>query len=157
MRHADASPADAGTPDVDRPLNKRGQRDAAHMGRWLRQQGLTPALVISSSALRAAGTAAAVIDAGGLDGEVVRQPTLYAAEPDAFFEVLQAVPDDCPTVLVVAHNPGTEAMVQALTGKAATLPTGAVAHLTLPIDHWQLLNGDTAARLIQVARPRDLG
>lgn len=156
MRHADAVAAEAGMPDVDRPLSERGQRDAARMGGWLRQQGLAPDLVLTSSARRAADTASAVIEAGGIDGELVRQPALYAAELDVFFEAIQAVPDGCATLLVVAHNPGTEALVLALTGTARTLPMGALAHLTLPIDHWPRLDHDVAGRLVQVARPGDL-
>ncbi|MCA1853588.1 MAG: hypothetical protein LC647_14695, partial [Beggiatoa sp.] len=44
---------DAGERDFDRPLAKRGQRDAPHMGEWLRAQGLVPDLVLASPARRA--------------------------------------------------------------------------------------------------------
>ncbi len=156
MRHAKSSWADQGQADVDRPLNGRGQRDAPRMGQWLRREGLEPDLVISSSARRAVETAAAVIEASGYGGDWQQAAALYAAEPEAFMDVLQAVPDACGTVLVIAHNPGVEELVEALTGEAETMPTGAVAHISLPIDDWQALAGEVEGRLVKVGRPRDI-
>ena len=43
-RHAKSSWQDHVLGDVDRPLNKRGQRDAPEMGRRLHQRGLRPDL-----------------------------------------------------------------------------------------------------------------
>jgi phosphohistidine phosphatase len=156
MRHAKASAAGPSQADVDRPLNERGQRDAARMGAWLREQDLRPDLVISSTARRAAETAAALIDASGFGGPWQKQASLYEAAPEAYFEVLQAVPDEHSLVLIVAHNPGTEEMIEALTGEAETMATAAVAHLSLPIEHWYQLSVETEGQLVQVGRPREL-
>ena len=157
MRHAKSSWANDGQVDWERPLNERGQRDAPHMGQWLRQQGLAPDVVISSTARRAVDTAAAVIDASGFGGEWLREGSLYAAEPEAFFEVLHGVPETCGTVLVIAHNPGIEEVIEALTGEAETMPTAALAQISLPIENWQALLPDVEGKLEQVARPRELG
>ncbi len=157
MRHAKASAARPGQADVDRPLNERGQRDAASMGLWLREHDLRPDLVISSTARRAVETAAALIDASGFGGHWQKQASLYEAAPEAYFDVLQAVPDEYGLVLVVAHNPGTEEMIEALTSEAETMATAAVAHLSLPLEHWQHLSDETAGQLVQVGRPRELG
>lgn len=156
MRHAKSSWADPGQADADRPLNARGRHDAPRMGHWLRQHGLEPDLVISSNARRAVETAAAVIDAGGYGGEWQQQPSLCAAEPGAYFDVLHQVPDAAATVLVIAHNPGVEELVEALTGTAEIMPTGALAHITLPIDHWQAVDAGVEGRLVQVGRPREI-
>lgn len=156
MRHAKSSWADAGQADNDRPLNGRGQRDAPRMGKWLKRQGLAPDLVVSSHARRAVETAAAVIDASGFGGEWRQTPNLYAAEAEAFFEVLRGLPDEAAMVLVIAHNPGTEDMVEALTGEDETMPTGAVAQISLPIERWQALSPAVEGRLAQVARPREI-
>jgi phosphohistidine phosphatase len=43
-------------PDHERPLARRGQRDAPVMGRWLRTAGLAPDLVLCSTARRARET-----------------------------------------------------------------------------------------------------
>lgn len=156
MRHAKSSWADAGQADRDRPLNDRGRRDAPRMGAWLKRQGLLPDLVISSGARRAVETAQAVIDASGFGGEWQRAAGLYEADAEAYFEVLQAVPEETVTVLVIAHNPGTEEMIETLTGQAETMPTGAVAHITLALERWRALTPGVEGHLAQVARPREL-
>jgi phosphohistidine phosphatase SixA len=56
----------------------------------------------------------------------------------------------------VAHNPGTEEMVTALTGEEETLPTAAVAQISLPIEHWPDLTPAVEGKLVRVVRPREL-
>lgn len=156
MRHAKSSWAEGSQPDRERPLNERGRRDAPRMGLWLRQQGLRPDLVISSTARRAVQTAAAVIEAIGFGGEWQQAVSLYEADAEAYFALLQQLPDDCGTVLVIAHNPATEAVLEALTGEAEVMPTGAIAQISLPIESWQGLQTDMNGHLEQVARPRQI-
>ena len=60
LRHAKSSWGNANLTDFERPLNKRGQRDAPRMGELLKERDLTPDLIITSSAERALATAEAV-------------------------------------------------------------------------------------------------
>jgi phosphohistidine phosphatase len=156
MRHAKSSWSDGSQADVDRPLNDRGRREAPRMGRWLRAQGLELDHVISSHARRAVETAEAVIDASGYGGEWQREPSLYAAGVEAYLDVLRGLPDTAQTVLVVAHNPGTEEVVEALTGEQETMKTACVAVVELPLERWQGLGNGTEGRLAQVGRPREI-
>ena len=64
LRHAKSSWNDPALDDHERPLNKRGRRDAPRMGALVREYGLIPDLVISSDAVRARLTAEAVAEAG---------------------------------------------------------------------------------------------
>ena len=48
LRHAKSSWKDPDLPDHDRPLNKRGKRDAPRMGRLLKKEHLVPDVIISS-------------------------------------------------------------------------------------------------------------
>ena len=57
IRHAKSSWKHDYLADFDRPLNKRGKRDAPVMGRRLKQHGV-PGLFLSSPARRAIRTAA---------------------------------------------------------------------------------------------------
>ena len=157
MRHAKSSWAEGGQADVDRPLNNRGRHDAPRMGHWLKSQGLTADLLISSHARRAVETAEAVRAAAGLGGEWQREPRLYNADTDAYFEVLREVPDEAATVLVVAHNPGVEEMIEALTGEHETMKTAYVAEVRLPIERWSDLADGVEGALGQVGRPREIG
>lgn len=156
MRHAKSSWDDEGLSDHERPLNKRGRRDAPRMGQLLRQQNLTPDLLIASTARRAADTAAAVGDASGYAGDVRLEPSLYATGPEAYLSVLRTLPDEASTVLVIGHNPGMETLLEELTGAAEHLPTAAVAQVALPLDRWRDLDDAVRGRLMGQWQPRDV-
>lgn len=156
LRHAKSSWKDHGLGDHDRPLKKRGKRDAPRMGQLLAAQGLVPDLIVTSSAERARATAAAAAEAAGHRGEVRVEPRLYLAEPDLILALLRAVPNQVSRLLIVGHNPGLESLCTRLTGEAVRLPTGALAHLELPRDRWEDLAARPEARLSAVWRPKEL-
>ena len=58
LRHAKSAWPDLA--DSERPLNDRGRRDAPAMGRWLRDKGYVPDLVLCSTAQRTRDTWALV-------------------------------------------------------------------------------------------------
>ena len=57
LRHGKSSWSDPDLADHDRPLKKRGRRGARSIGEQLRDAGLAPDLVLSSTARRARSTA----------------------------------------------------------------------------------------------------
>lgn len=156
LRHAKSSWDDPALADHDRPLNKRGKRDAPRMGQLLRDQGLTPDLVISSSAKRAAKTAQAVAEASGYEGEILLRDELYAAEPEAYIGVLKRLGEAHESVLVVGHNPGLEELVDLLTGESLHLPTAALAQVSLPVEEWTDLSDETRGKLVGSWNPKSL-
>jgi phosphohistidine phosphatase len=157
LRHAKSSWADAHADDWERPLNDRGRRDAPRMGQLLRRLSLVPDLIITSDAVRAQTTAQMVADAAGYAGRIVLSPPLYHATPEAAIEVLTAVTDSAArTIMIVAHNPGLEDLVERLTGQHVTLPTAALVNVELPIRTWTELERSTRGTLIDNWRPADL-
>jgi phosphohistidine phosphatase len=154
MRHAKSSRDDPSLADHDRPLNSRGFSDAPKMGERLLQAGLVPARILSSAAVRASQTAAAVARASGYTGSVEHLESLYSADREAYLEALRGLPDDADPVLVVGHNPEIEALVDSLSGQAAEMSTAAIARLALPIQRWQDVPGKRA-ELVEVWRPKD--
>lgn len=129
--------------DHERPLKKRGRKDAGAMGGLLSGKKRTPAIIYSSTAERARETAGIVAEKSGYIGEVRYDQKLYLAEPDTLVTFLHQVPEDVECILLVGHNPGLEALVQILSGKIVALPTASIAHLQLPVDHWSEINLDT--------------
>ena len=117
LRHAKAEPGEAA--DHDRDLDARGRRDAEALGHEMRRQGLSPHLVLCSSALRARHTARLL---GAFDPTPSTQETaaLYLAAPDALLSALRAVPEDVHTLLLVGHNPGLHGLALHLAGPQAT-------------------------------------
>jgi len=156
MRHAKSSWKQSGLTDRERPLNRRGKRDAPKMGRLLREQGLVPQYILSSTALRARLTAEAVAEASGCDGELLLLDGLYGAEPQDYVHALHLVPDGVDPVLVIGHNPGIEDLLEVLTDHRERLPTAAMVHLRLPIERWGDLTHHTEAEWVHTWRPREL-
>lgn len=156
MRHAKSSWSDAGLQDTERPLNKRGEKDAPRMGKLIRDEKLCPDSILSSTAVRAARTAQIVAEKCGYGGEIQLLDELYMAEPPVYIAALKALPDEVQTVLVVGHNPGLEGLLQLLVAKVESLPTGAIAHIQVPVRTWQAFDLTIDCRLLDLWRPRDL-
>ena len=156
LRHAKSSWNDPALDDHERPLNKRGRRDAPRVGALVREYGLIPDLVISSDAVRARLTAEAVAEAARYAGEILLDPHLYLAGPADILSLLLTVRENAKTVMIVGHNPGLETLVEQLTGERQDLPTAALAQIDLPIDQWRDLTRSTRGTLVGLWRPEPL-
>jgi phosphohistidine phosphatase SixA len=156
LRHAKSSWDNPDIADIDRPLNKRGKRDAPKMGALLRKEDLVPDLIIGSTAKRVRETVERVIDESGFDGDIQWNESLYAVGPEAFIEVLQEVPDMYSSVMVVGHNPGLEELVAMLTDSWESLTTAALAQINLKVESWSELGYDPVGKLVNVWRPKEL-
>ena len=156
LRHAKSSWKFPELSDRDRPLTKRGEKDAPRMGKWLKKQDIIPQRIITSTAVRACSTAEAIAERVEYKEEITYLDSLYMAEPAAIIEALHAVPDEVKRVLVVGHNPGLEGLVQILSKKVESLPTASIAIIKLPIENWQELNFGVEGKLVEIVRPRDL-
>lgn len=156
LRHAKSSWKYPEFSDYDRPLNARGKRDAPRMGNFLRKQGVIPDRILTSSAKRARKTARKVAKACGYTGKVKKLDAFYDSVSGVYIETLQALPDKYQCVMVVGHNPTMEGLVSALAGEFRRMPTAALAHIELPIQHWKALNLDTEGTLINLWTPKTL-
>jgi phosphohistidine phosphatase len=156
LRHAKSSWSDPALDDHERPLNKRGRRDAPRMGELVRQYGLIPDMVISSDAMRAQLTAEAVAAAACYSGEILLNQHLYMASPADILSVLRTAPGSAETVMIVGHNPGLEELIEQLTGEQQDLPTAALAQIVLPIEQWRDLKLSTRGTLLGQWRPKEL-
>ena len=156
LRHAKSSWSNARQADHDRPLNARGRQDAPRMGRLLRTEDLVPDLVISSSAERAVSTAELAAEGCGYEEEILATRELYHGAPEDYVTALSEAGGDSAIILVVGHNPGVEELVEELTGEDEVMPTGALAHVALPIATWHQLDLDTRGTLENLWRPKEL-
>jgi phosphohistidine phosphatase len=156
LRHAKSSWKDPDLPEHDRPLNKRGKRDAPLMGRLLKREDLVPEIMISSTAIRARSTAEAVAKASGHKGEIILNKSLYAAGPEAYLGVMHDLSDEYIRVLIIGHNPGLEELVEMLTGEIHLMPTCSLAHLKFRVGKWSVIDNKIKGQVAQIWRPRDL-
>lgn len=156
MRHAKSSWEDPELTDHDRPLNQRGLRDAPRMGQLIQEQGLTPDLIIASTAQRAQQTAYLVAQQCGDQTPIDSTGQLYLAAPHDYVAYLRSLDDQFSTVLVIGHNPGLEDLLESITGLFQGMPTAAVAHLQLAIPSWRQFSANPDGQQLHLWRPRDL-
>ena len=103
-RHAKSDWGDPRLSDHDRPLNKRGRRDAPRIGAWLREAGYMPDKVTVSSALRAQETWAGIASTLGGAPKVSTAEALYHASADVL--MARARGSFSFTHMMIGHNPG---------------------------------------------------
>jgi phosphohistidine phosphatase len=136
--------------DHDRPLNPRGRRDAPVAGRLVAQTAGPLDVALVSTAVRAQET----FDLAAIPvGERRDEAGLYLASPAQM--LARAADVHAATVLIVAHNPGTEELAAMLADDPASpeysrmltkFPTAAFAVLCAdrPLAQW----GPGCARLV---------
>jgi len=157
LRHAKSSWENPGLDDHERPLAPRGQLAAQVLRQHLHRRGISPALVLCSSARRTRETLAGV-EPGG---EQRIEPELYGAGAGALLERLRRVPEDVGSVMLIGHNPAVQVLVLRLAAGGEALeevrrkfPTGGLATLELDCAWSELAPG--RAWLTEFVRPKQL-
>jgi phosphohistidine phosphatase len=139
VRHAKSSWKNPDLQDFDRPLNKRGKRDAPLMGQRLKKAGARPDLIFCSPAKRAAKTAKALAREIGYPAEKIRWiDSLYAAGTQTLLEIVRSLDDSERHVMLVAHNPGLTYFAEYLTGiSVENIPTSGVFAVDFETPSWR--------------------
>ena len=147
VRHAKSSWKDSTLNDFDRPLNKRGKRDAPFMGKLLKERGIKPELIISSSAVRTTSTA--LFFAEGMNYppyDIIKDDNLYEAGSRDILNIIVAIEDTINSLMIFAHNPGITELYNFLSKKKIdNIPTSAVVSLTFKVDHWTQIDINTSS------------
>jgi len=139
VRHGRAEPHDRGMTDFERPLDRRGVREATEMSRRLAELGVTPDCILASPARRTRQTA--TIFARELEvpeRRVLFEERLYLAPAEELLAALRSLGPRVGHALLVGHNPGLTEFLQRLAPEAPAreLATGAVCRLTLTAPNW---------------------
>jgi phosphohistidine phosphatase len=170
FRHAKSAWPDLA--DHDRPLARRGIRDAPVMGRWLRDAGCVPDRVLCSTARRARETWQ--LAQAGLDAAppVTLDRMVYEGSASDLLALIREIPPATRTLLLIGHDPALpelalmlatetpvtdaspEPGVADLQRMRAKFPTAAIAVLE-SAGAWRELTPQRA-RLAAFVTPRDL-
>lgn len=139
MRHAKSSWKDLDLVDHQRPLNKRGKKDAPEMGRRLKARDVQLDIIVSSDARRAVDTAAAVANVFGLPPKMIRQTTdFYSASANEILDAVHHFKDKWKRVMIIGHNPGfTELAHRFYPHPIANIPTAGVVELRFKVPSWR--------------------
>ena len=140
VRHAKSSWDDSSLSDRDRPLNKRGKRDAPMMGQRIKDAGIRPSLIVSSHAKRAWSTAKIIAEEINYPREFLqREHDLYLASVDRILDVIVAQDNGFNNLMIVGHNPGfTDFANYLVPGLTDNLPTAGVVAVELETNEWNL-------------------
>lgn len=161
MRHA-KSDWSANMEDFDRPLNRRGLKDAAKMGKWLRKQKIMPDRIVSSPAMRARQTIEIVCEQLNKHApDIIWDERIYEARLGDLLKVIAQYGKNTECLLLTGHNPGLDHLVNHLlkdsppqneTGKLMT--TAAIA--ILEFGEKGISDKQGSGKMVKLARPKEI-
>lgn len=162
FRHAKSDWSDLELKDFDRPLNKRGNKAAVRMGRWMKDKQIRPQWIVCSTARRAQQTLQGLRKHLVIpDTQINFQDRLYLADVATLLALLARCPRDSGPVMMIGHNPGLEELLLYLCGpdlplssKGKLMTTATLAQVSLP-DDWQQL-APRCGKLQRIIRPGDI-
>jgi phosphohistidine phosphatase len=160
MRHAKSDWSGPQTSDFERPINKRGTRNAMRIGEWMNENNHIPQKIISSPALRAKETIELVteqISKFNLE-DLTYEDELYLAGFTQLIEFINTYKDKVQSLMLVGHNPGIENLVNYLCDKSGDKET-IVTTANLFIFKFSSDSFNTAVdtiELVEAIKPREL-
>lgn len=162
LRHAKSDWSEPGTPDHDRPLNRRGQEAATKIGAYMARHKLVPDRVMCSTALRARETWEEVATGFKDHPLTVYEDRLYNAKSATILGLVQDTKERVHSLLLVGHNPGLQELASLLiaSGDLAhrerlreKLPTAGLVVIDFAVEAWPKVHS-RAGRLERFVAPR---
>ncbi len=141
LRHAKSDWDSPANDYFSRPLNQRGRESATKIGQWLATNGYLPDLVLCSAAERTQETYGRVASELKGNPQVQMLKSLYLAAPETMLRELTKV-ENATTVMIVAHNPGSAILANALAEAAPAhsrfddYPTAATTVFEFDVSNW---------------------
>ena len=144
-RHAKSSWKEQDLDDFERPLNKRGKRDAPFIGQKLKEKNILPDLIISSPARRAITTAKKLAEQMGYPEEkIVEDENIYEAGGGELLSIIQRVDDKHNSLMMVGHNPAFTSLHNYIADQYIdNIPTCSVAFIELNVESWKEVEPNT--------------
>ena len=136
MRHAKSSWKDPNLDDHERSLNKRGRRDAPMVADAIFDRGWIPELILVSSSKRTLQTLEGMSHRMGKTPFEVRPGIYHATVIDLMIELEDML--NVGTTMILGHNPGSELLVNHLSGEWHTMPTATAVLLLHSGSSWSV-------------------
>ena len=157
VRHAKAEDRAMFLTDHDRKLTPNGTIAAARMGRHLHRQGITPDVIISSTAARAKATATVLAEQMHYNTEQIQlDEHLFEGGPKAYLAAINSLPDTTQSAMIVGHNPDVSYLGEFLTHQpVGDMNTGAVVAVTFGDMTWADVSGRTGSVAFEIS-PKQL-
>jgi phosphohistidine phosphatase len=155
VRHAKSSWDFPQLTDFDRPLNKRGKRDAPFMGELLKDMGISPDIIFASPAKRAFSTARLLAEKIGYPlNSIQTNMGLYHADLNYILQYISQQPGTFESIMLVGHNPEFSELAGLLSGTDIdNIPTSGIAGIEFDIESWAKIK-DTKGKLLFFEYPK---
>ena len=139
IRHAKSSWDDPSLGDRERPLNKRGKKDAPNMGRLLKENGLVPDLILSSPAKRALKTAKLIaLELDYPKKKIEIREEIYEQGFDVLISMLSELDEAIERVYLIGHNPELTDLANQLSGAGIdNVPTCGIVSIEFSSPLWK--------------------
>ena len=145
MRHAKSTWSDASLDDHDRPLNKRGRKDAPRIAQELDDREWIPDRIRVSSSKRTMETLE-LMETISRNSTINVEPSLYHSNISTLLQAGEEV-EEGKTTMILSHNPGSEILVHQLSNRLEVMPTSAAALFEKQQEGWTF---------VDVLRPKEL-
>jgi len=138
MRHAKSSWDHPHLSDLERPLNKRGLKDAAFMADLFANLGWQDSRVLVSPSRRTVETLSFFTQANVFREDCTEiADQIYEASSGDLLELLSQQNNDHRSLVVVGHNPALTSLINVLCGLSlSNLPTCGVASVSTNGSQW---------------------
>lgn len=155
LRHAKSSWKNKELDDHDRPLNKRGKRDAIKMGKYLKKINMIPNAIVTSSALRAVETTSLVCRHCDYDGLVEENFTFHICGVDSYLRSISQTPVDRTRLLLIGHNPELEELLEMLIHRSLKMSTCMLVQINMYIPNWSniISQNDFRSEIMNIWKP----
>lgn len=153
IRHGKSDWSNPDLEDFDRPLNKRGKRNAPFMAELLKQKNANPDLIISSPAYRTKKTAEIIKKGIAYKSQILFDEHLYEASLGTILEIVNYIDDDYDKVFLIGHNPSLNMLGFYLVGFNENIPTCGILEIEFDCDSWREVN-KKCAKLISFEYPK---
>ena len=139
VRHAKSSWKFPDLDDYERPLNKRGKRDAPLMGQYLKKQNIIPDIIVSSPATRAKRTSKIIAETLSYPKDKIKFiEDIYEASTLGLLDIAGKIEEKYESAMLVGHNPGMTYLANMLANvRIDNIPTCGIACISLNIKSWK--------------------
>ena len=145
IRHAKSSWSNPLLEDFERPLNKRGAKNAPFMAKILKQKEVNPDLIISSPSKRTKDTLDFFIKEFDYKGEIIFEESIYEAPYINILKVIKNIDDKHKTIFLFGHNPGFNDLTDFLLGRFEdNIPTCGVLKIDFDTNYWKNISKDNS-------------
>tara|TARA_B100001109_G_scaffold28416_1_gene21737 strand:+ start:425 stop:913 length:489 start_codon:yes stop_codon:yes gene_type:complete len=156
LRHAKSSWSNKNLSDFERPLAKRGIRDAKKVGNYGKINQIKISKVLCSKARRAKETFDIVADDFSFKiDDAAYTDDLYYGKYNQILSFLKKINDKYMNILIIGHNPMLHILIESLTdkdiAKFSTCNLAIISHS----DKWNMIDNGKCS-LESIIRPKEI-